>query len=83
MARRVFFGNEAIPQSSKTFDILKTLIEKSGRLVTKDELMNKVWGMRTVEENNLTVRIAALRKTLNQYTENRFIETVFGMATGS
>lgn len=77
-ARGLFFGNEPVPLSSKTFDILKTLIERSGRLVTKDELMTKVWRSQPVEENNLTVRIAALRKTLNRYAQNRFIETVFG-----
>jgi adenylate cyclase len=77
-ARGLFFGVEPVPLTSKTFEILRALIENSGRLVTKEELMNKVWGSQAVEENNLTVRIAALRKTLSRYSQNRYIETVFG-----
>jgi TolB-like protein/Tfp pilus assembly protein PilF len=60
------------------FDILRILVENSGRLVTKDELIKQVWVNQFVEENNLTVRISVLRKTLGENDGQRFIETVSG-----
>jgi predicted ATPase/DNA-binding winged helix-turn-helix (wHTH) protein len=56
-------GNE-IPVRSRPFDILVTLVEGRDRTVSKDELLERVWGGRIVEEGNLTVYIAGLRKLL-------------------
>lgn len=61
----------------KSFDILVTLIEKNGQLVTKDELMRKIWPDSFVEEANLTVNVSALRKALGDTPEHQqYIETV-------
>ena len=56
-------GNE-IPVRSRPFDILVTLVEWRDRTVSKDELLERVWGGRIVEEGNLSVHIATLRKLL-------------------
>src|SRR5215475_15939807 len=55
----------------KSFDILVTLVQSKGRLLTKDELMRKVWPDSFVEEANLTVNISALRKVLGDTVEGR------------
>ena len=61
----------------KSFDILVTLIERNGLLVTKDELMKKIWPDSFVEEANLTVNVSALRKALGDTPEHQqYIETV-------
>ena len=49
---------------ARAFDLLLTLIERRGRAVTKNELMEVVWPRVIVEENNLQVHISALRKLL-------------------
>ena len=76
--RRLVRDGDPIPLPSRTFDILKILVENRGELVTKEHLFAQVWRGRVVEENNLTVRISELRKALRDSAETRFIETVSG-----
>ncbi len=72
-------NNQTVNLNSKTLDLLLALIEKSGEIVTKDELLDTVWADQFVEENNLTVHVAALRKALGEKKgEHRFIVTVPG-----
>ncbi len=49
---------------SRAFDLLLTLVERRDRVVSKDELLQLVWPGRVVEEGNLSVHIAGLRKLL-------------------
>lgn len=51
---------------SKAFDILCVFAAARGELVTKDELMAKVWPGLVVEENNIQVHVSALRKALGE-----------------
>jgi pimeloyl-ACP methyl ester carboxylesterase len=53
------------------------LVEHSGRLLTKHELMQSIWPDTVVEENNLNHNISTLRRTLDeQVTGQQYIETV-------
>ena len=64
---------------AKAFEILLVLLEGKGRLVEKDELMRRVWPDAVVEENNLTVNISALRRSLGESPgEHRYVVTVPG-----
>src|ERR1700738_1792588 len=66
----------AVELGGRAFDVLMILTEARGRLVTKDEILSRVWPDTVVEENNLVVQISTLRKALG---ENRdFIRTVSG-----
>ena len=76
--RQLFCGDEPIRLPSRTFDILRILVENRGLTTTKEQLISQVWLGETIEESNLTVRVAALRKALNETPGNRFIETVTG-----
>ncbi len=77
--RLLFRQGEAIPLKSKAIDLLITLIEQRGEVVSKNALLDSVWENQFVEENNLTVHIAALRKVLGETkNENRYIVTVPG-----
>ena len=51
---------------SRALDILRVLASAEGKVVTKDELMERVWAGVVVEENNLQVHISALRKALEE-----------------
>jgi DNA-binding winged helix-turn-helix (wHTH) protein/TolB-like protein len=70
-------AGKPVPLTPKSFDILLTLIERNGQLVTKDELKRKIWPDSFVAEANLTVNISALRKALGDTPEHQqYIETV-------
>ena len=60
----------------KAFDTLLALVEHSGHLLKKDELMRTVWPDAFVEENNLTQHIYVLRKILGEMDGEKYIETV-------
>lgn len=61
----------------KVLDILLTLVQHSGRIVEKEELMTRVWPDTFVEESNLTYSIVQLRKTLGDDARHpRYIETI-------
>lgn len=70
-------GRGAIPLTPKVFDTLCVLVENAGHLIEKDELMQKLWPDRFVEESNLTFNIKMLRKALGDNAQKpQFIETV-------
>jgi DNA-binding winged helix-turn-helix (wHTH) protein len=72
-------ADEVIPLGGRAFDILLTLIERNGEVVTKDELIKKVWPEVTVEEGSLRVHLSALRKALGDGRfGNRYIVNVKG-----
>ncbi len=61
----------------KAFEMLVLLIERSGRLVEKDELMKALWPNSFVEEANLNHHVWTLRKSLGEgQNGHRYIETV-------
>jgi DNA-binding winged helix-turn-helix (wHTH) protein len=54
--------------SSKGLRLLEAFLASSGRVLTKTELMQEAWGDAAIEESNLSVQIAALRKQLGPTT---------------
>lgn len=75
--RRLSRGPEVIPLRPKVFDTLLVLVENAGRLVTKQELLDRVWPETAIEENNLNHNVSVLRKALeDRATGQQYIETV-------
>ena len=76
--RRVLWREgDVVALTPKALDVLAALTEQPGAVVTKDELMRRVWPDTFVEEANLTVHVSALRKTLGaQPGGGPWIETV-------
>jgi TolB-like protein len=64
--RRLLVDGQPVTAGPRAFDVLLTLIERAGDLVTKHELLERVWPKLVVEEGNLPVQISALRKILGQ-----------------
>src|SRR5499426_351750 len=75
--RLLLRDEEPVALTPKAFDILLTLVENSGRIVEKDDLMKRVWPNTFVEEGNLTQNVSLLRKALGENPSGpQFIETV-------
>ena len=62
--RRVLVGGQPVALGSRGFDLLRALVAKRDRVVSKDELLDEVWPGLVVEENNLQVQISGLRRVL-------------------
>jgi DNA-binding winged helix-turn-helix (wHTH) protein len=72
-------GDELVRLGSRALEILVSLLERPGEVVTKQELMARVWPNIFVEPANLTVHISALRRTLRDGRDgNRFIINIPG-----
>ena len=71
-------GAELVPLTRKAFDALFLLVQNTGKIVTKDELIEAVWPGSFVEESNLTQTIFMVRKALDESTDRRYILTVQG-----
>ena len=72
-------GDEQISLTPKVFETLLYLVENSGKVVGKNELMSAIWTDTIVEENNLSQNISILRRTLGEKRgEHRFIATIPG-----
>jgi DNA-binding winged helix-turn-helix (wHTH) protein/Tfp pilus assembly protein PilF len=74
--RLLLRNQELVALTPKAFDTLVVLIENSGRLLEKDDLMQAVWPDTFVDENTLTSNISTLRKALGQSKGGQYIETV-------
>lgn len=58
--RALLCDGEFVPLTQKAFEVLLALVERRGRIVSKEELMAKVWPDTFVEESNLTQNIYTL-----------------------
>ena len=74
--RHLVRDQEVIPLSPKVFDTLVLLVENSGHILDKDELLQTLWPNTFVEEHSLTQNISVLRKALGETGELQFIQTV-------
>jgi DNA-binding winged helix-turn-helix (wHTH) protein len=73
--RRLLFENQRLSLPQRQFEILLWLLENSNRVVSREEIVSKVWAGQIVEESNLTVHISHLRRVLGP----DYIETIPGI----
>lgn len=70
-------AGETLSVEPKAFRVLLILLRNPGKLISKEELLNAVWGETAVSENSLTRSITLLRRLLGDEARNpRYIETV-------
>ncbi len=75
--RLLLCDGQPVSLTPKAFDLLLVLVDRSGHLVEKEELLRTVWPGSFIEEGNLAVTISLLRKALNDDRgHHRYIETV-------
>lgn len=65
--RRLETASGPVPLGARAFDLLIVLLDRSGQLLSKQELFDLVWAGQAVEESNLHVQIAALRRALGEH----------------
>ena len=71
--------DKPVPLGSRALEILIVLLERRGELVSKQDLMTRVWPNVFVEPANLTVHMSALRRALRDGRDgNRFIVNIPG-----
>src|SRR5271166_2013035 len=72
-------GREPVALGRRAIALLQALVEQPGALLSKDALIEAAWSGKSVEESNLTVQIAALRRALGTTPGgDRWIETMPG-----
>lgn len=77
--RLLLEGDKSVRLGSRALDILIGLVERPGELLSKNELMARVWPNTFVEAANLTVHIAALRRALKDgQSGNRYLINIPG-----
>src|SRR5215813_603110 len=70
-------NSELVPLTPKVFETLLVLVEHSGHVLAKDDLMGKLWPETFVEESSLTQNISLLRRALDEAPGARqYIETI-------
>ncbi|NNN24612.1 MULTISPECIES: ATP-binding protein [Pseudomonas] len=75
--RQLLQGDRPVRIGSRALDILQVLIRQPGEIIGKDTIIAQVWGNTVVEEINLRVHIAALRRALGEgRTGERYIANV-------
>jgi len=74
--RQLLADGVPVELGTRAFDLLLVLLEADGSLVSKDELLSRVWPGIVVSEENLKVQVSALRKALD--ADRDFIHTEFG-----
>ncbi len=75
-ARKLLVDGQPIELGSRAFDLLMVLMLAPGFLITKKEIMRRVWPDTVVDESNLKVQMSALRRVLN--VDRDVIKTVHG-----
>src|SRR5215471_12829919 len=73
----LFRGSEPVALGRRAVALLRALVERPRGVVSKDALIEVAWPGQAVEESNLTVQIAALRRVLSEAPGgDRWIETM-------
>ena len=80
MKRLLLRNGEAVSITPKAFDLLLALVESDGEVVSKDDLMKRIWPDSFVEEGNLTYNVSVLRRALGERAnEHQYIVTAPGI----
>jgi predicted ATPase/DNA-binding winged helix-turn-helix (wHTH) protein len=77
VGRKLLYRGHEIPLGGRAFDILLVLLEAAGEVVSQQDINQRVWPGLWVDEANLRVHMAGLRKILRQHGgEERYIATI-------
>jgi DNA-binding winged helix-turn-helix (wHTH) protein len=74
--RALFRGSSPVPLPPKVAETLVVLVENAGRVVSKEELLRKVWPDTFIEEGSLTRTISILRRALDDGSGQEYIATL-------
>lgn len=69
--RELLRDGKAVAVGQRGLTLLETMLEADGGVVSKSDIMSRVWPGLTVEDGNITVQVAALRKELGKRPDDR------------
>lgn len=76
----ISFGGERVELTKNEFRILRTLMENAGKIVTRDEIIERLWESdEFIDDNTLTVNVARLRKKLTALGIGELVRTKKGI----
>ena len=79
-AYTLMYGDEAIDLTHKEFELLKCLLENKGRVMSRESLLNNVWGYDFIgETNTVDVYVRFLRSKIDEKYDIKLITTVRGV----
>ncbi|WP_303950497.1 response regulator transcription factor [Streptococcus vestibularis] len=82
-AMDLVYQGEVVSLTKNEFQILQVLFERSGNIVSREDLMKELWNSDFfIDDNTLSVNVARLRKKLEANGLNDFIETKKGVGYG-
>ena len=82
-AMDLVYQGEVVSLTKNEFQILQVLFERSGNIVSREDLMKELWNSDFfIDDNTLSVNVARLRKKLEAVGLNDFIETKKGVRYG-
>lgn len=76
-SRRILKAGQPVLVGSRAFELLLTLLEVPGAVVSKRQLLERVWPGQDIDEGSLRVHISALRKAFDDHSK-RYIINVSG-----
>jgi DNA-binding response OmpR family regulator len=80
LARMIIRGNEEIELTKKEYDLLITFLQNINRVLSRELLLEKVWGFDTLVETNVVdVYVGYLRNKLHSSDGEQYIQTIRGM----
>lgn len=74
--RELLVSGVAVPIGARAFEIIEVLVQSANELVTKNDLMDRIWPGAIVGESTLVVHISAIRKALGP--DRAMLKTAFG-----
>ena len=79
-SREVWVGNRSVELTKKEFDLLAYLMQNKGLVMSRDRLLDSVWGYDFVGETNaIDVYIRYLRAKIEEPFGLKFIQTIRGV----
>ena len=79
LKRSLSLNGQTVTLTAKSLDLLVLLIEERDRVLSKDEILDRVWSGKVVEENNLFRHVSRVRRALGERPgEHRYVLTVSG-----
>ena len=77
--RKAFIGDKEINLQGKQFDMLEYLVNYKDRILTKDQIFDKIWGFESDTTTNVVeVYASGIRKELKKYGYDKYFKTIRG-----
>lgn len=78
--RQAYIGNEELKLQGKQFDMLEYLMNYQSRIITKEQIFDKIWGFNSETTTNVVeVYASGIRKELKKYDYDKYFKTIRGV----